>query len=373
MCRTRTAASAGIVFAGLVCASACRAAPPVPVAKDEAAVNTPRPFRVIFSGDGSYLISGGDAIRVFRVETGELVQRVALKQSSNTLSAFSGRGGTFADANEDGIVRIRRVSAPQPLRELKGHTGAGRQIAISPDGRLIASVAGVLENGRWARSEIRLWDAAIGRVLHELEFGEGGVNCVAFSRDGKQLALAMNRQAAALTRIDFYDVTSWKRVRSVTFSPGFASSICFNGDTGELLIIGGDCPRVNNGCQPTGRVWIAEQGAENAREIKQDRAYSYFMGSLTPAADRFVIGTSIETATVNAKGKVDGARMGPLVQLRDAKTGDVLWSTLTTGAGDPGGIAVSPDGKLVAALIEETIHLFVAETGEPVRQIRVEK
>ncbi len=343
-------------------------------ADGEAPVDPPRLFRLAFSGDGSYLIAGGDAVRVFRVETGEPVQRIPTDGSTNALAVFPGRGGRFAASGEDGVICIRRIYEKEAVRELRGHTGTGRHLAISPDGKLIASVAGQLNGGSWTRSELRLWDAATGRVLHELNFDPGNVGCVVFSQNGKQLALAMNSVGAEdVSHVDVYDVTSRNRLHSVTFSPGFADSICFRGDTGELLIIGGDCPTVGNGCRPTGRIWFAARDSDNARGLKQDREYSYFAGTLTPAADRFVIGTSTATATVNAKGKVDGSRMGPLVQLRDAKTGGIVWSTITAGAGDPDGIAVSPDGRLIAALIEQTIHLFDIETGERVRDIRVEK
>ncbi|HEY3963366.1 MAG TPA: hypothetical protein VGM05_02340 [Planctomycetaceae bacterium] len=359
---------AGIIMAiGLVCIGELRAEQP-----ESVEANPPRLYRLAFSGDGSHLIAGGDAVRVFRTETGAMVQRVPLARMSSPLAAFPGRENLFAEAGEDGVVRIWSIFKPQPVRELQGHRGRVRNLAISPDGKRLASVAGQIVGGRWTRSEFRLWDAATGRSLRDLVFDSDEVDCAAFSRDGKLLALALDaREVGAASRIDIYEVTGWKRQRSVEFSPGFASAICFPGNTGDLLIVGGDCPSVDGGCQPTGRLWIALRNERTARQLEQDREYSYFHGVLTPAADRLVIGTSTVTATVNAKGKVDGARLGPLVQLRDAKTGDILWSTITTGAGDPEGIAISADGKLIAAVVEQTIHVFDAETGENVREIVV--
>jgi hypothetical protein len=162
-------------------------------------------------------------------------------------------------------------------------------------------------------------------------------------------------------------------VRTVAFSPGTARSIFFETGTGDVLIVGDDCPPVKNGCRPTGRIWLASRDDDVAVEVEQDREYSIFRASLTPAADRLVLGTSVVTATVNEKGKVIGSRMGPLVQMRDARTGDIIWSTITKGAGDPDGVAVSPDGKVVGAVVEQTIYLFDAETGDPLREIVVEE
>ncbi len=337
-----------------------------------AETNPPRLFRLAFSGDGSHVITGGDAVRVFRTETGAVVQRVPLPRASSPLAAFPGHNNLFAEAGEDGVVRIRKISEPQPVRELQGHLGRVRSLAISPDGKLLASVAGQIVDGRWTHSEFRLWDAATGRSLRDLAFDSDAVSCAAFSRDGKLVALALDAsEAGASSRIDIYDVAGWKRQRSVEFSPGFASSIFFSGDAGSLLIVGGDCPTVDGGCRPTGRIWIASRKDATARQLEQDREYGYFESVLTPAADRLVIGTSTVTATVNAKGKVNGARLGPLVQMRDAKTGGIVWSTITAGAGEPDGVAVSPDGKLIAAVVEQTIHLFDAETGENLREIVV--
>ncbi|MBI3864565.1 MAG: hypothetical protein HY290_22000 [Planctomycetia bacterium] len=343
-------------------------------AQPAAAVERPRLFRLAFSGDGAHVIAAGDAIRIFDSGTGEAVERLPLARGSNTLAGFPGRDHLFAEGGESGVIRIRRVSERQPVRELKGHDGHVRNLAVSPDGKLLASVAGVLVEGRWKRTELRLWDAGAGRLLHELDLDDRGFGCSAFSRDGKQLAVAYTSQIPdEPSRIEIYDIRGWKRVRSIAFSPGFARSILFGGDRAEMLIVGGDCVPVNNGCQPTGRIWIAAPDAETAQSVEQDREYSYFLAAQTPTADRFVIGTSVVTATVNAKGKVDGARLGPLVQLRDAKTADVVWSKITKGAGDPDGIAVSHDGKLIAALVDLTIYLFDVEAGELVREIDVKE
>jgi hypothetical protein len=46
---------------------------------------------------------------------------------------------------------------------------------------------------------------------------------------------------------------------------------------------------------------------------------------------------------------------------------------MTEGAGEPDGIAMSPDGKRVAVLIERTIYLFEVDTGEQVWKIVVSK
>jgi WD40 repeat protein/serine/threonine protein kinase len=61
----------------------------------------------------------------------------------------------------------------------KGHAATIACLAISPDGKVIAS-------GSHDRT-IRLWDLASGDELHKLEDHRSGVTCLAFSPDGRSL------------------------------------------------------------------------------------------------------------------------------------------------------------------------------------------
>ena len=66
------------------------------------------------------------------------------------------------------------------LATLAGHTGPVHRVALSPDGRLLAS-------GSWDRT-LRLWETPNGRLLATLRGHTGLVLGVALFADGRLLA-----------------------------------------------------------------------------------------------------------------------------------------------------------------------------------------
>ncbi len=59
-------------------------------------------------------------------------------------------------------------------------------LALSPDGRLLASGGGL----HGTAGEVKLWDTSTGRWIADLKGHRAWVECVAFSPDGKTLVSA---------------------------------------------------------------------------------------------------------------------------------------------------------------------------------------
>ena len=80
-------------------------------------------------------------------------------------------------------VALAQTPAPQPTLALKGHTDPVYSVAVSPDGKLLAT-------GSFDKTA-KLWDAATGQELRTLAGKLGHTNLVlgvSFSPDGSSLA-----------------------------------------------------------------------------------------------------------------------------------------------------------------------------------------
>lgn len=94
---------------------------------------------------------------------------------------------------EDYTVRLWDADTGKLVREMKGHTGVVYVLAFAPDGRTLVS-------GSWDGS-IRLWDVPGGQELATVQ-GQGSAYAVAVTPDGRKLVVGggENRTAGAPLR-----------------------------------------------------------------------------------------------------------------------------------------------------------------------------
>ncbi len=88
----------------------------------------------------------------------------------------------FAVGYEDGKIRLEDAITGRHLKTLQGHKDSVSQLAFSPDGKLLASVA--FGNDR----PLRLWDVTTGNLLKTLTHNANYWGILTFSNDGKTLA-----------------------------------------------------------------------------------------------------------------------------------------------------------------------------------------
>src|SRR5207237_6083779 len=136
---------------------------------------------VAFSTDGKILASLGSGARKFwDSATGHEIAALPTATIGGTSLAFSGNGRKLLTNGGPnfGIEVWDETGRREAL--LQGHTAPVDGIAISPDGRMLASAS--------QDQSIILWDLGSRRVRHTVKVGRHA-SVVAFSPDGKTLAL----------------------------------------------------------------------------------------------------------------------------------------------------------------------------------------
>jgi WD40 repeat protein/serine/threonine protein kinase/class 3 adenylate cyclase len=154
-----------------------------------------------FSEDGQTLITSAwgvqDEVAVWQVQTGTKAVSCLLPRLDQTrftagtpfAAAPDGKLAAFAPA---GTIHCFDLALGKERWKAKGADETVKALALSPDGRLLASGAGFVE------STIRLWDVASGREIRRLEGHRAWVPQIVFWPDGKTLASANGDQTIRL-------------------------------------------------------------------------------------------------------------------------------------------------------------------------------
>jgi WD40 repeat protein len=135
-------------------------------------------------GDGTFDSDTNGAITstmlTWRVPGFRREAELPLDTNSLISAVFTPDGRSIVTAGTNGFLQVRDAVTGRLRHQFGRHTSAVRQIAISPDGRTIASVT---EDD----STVQLWDLPSRSLRAVLTGHEGPLNDVEFSRDGSLL------------------------------------------------------------------------------------------------------------------------------------------------------------------------------------------
>jgi WD40 repeat protein/serine/threonine protein kinase len=148
-------------------------------------------YAVAYSPDGQRLATaaGDSSVRLWEARTGrELL--VCKGHTGDVMGVtFSPDGREVASATwmPDPAVKVWDARTGKEIRTLPGQ----RAVAYSPDGKYLASFRTVSDGqAPEIRTEVRVWEAATGRLVHTFRRPDSTLFALAFSPDGKRLAAA---------------------------------------------------------------------------------------------------------------------------------------------------------------------------------------
>lgn len=211
---------------------------------------------------------------------------------------------------------------------MTGHTREVSSIAISPNGKLIASGSVDLT--------VKIWDTASKECLASMEGHDGEVKALAFSPDGKSLA-----SGEMYKKVKIWDTATHKETVMFTEVEGSVTGLVYSVDGKRLF---GSCK------DSFARVWTIGSLAD-AKKL----AHSYPVNGIAISPDGKLV------ATMDDGGNVSLWNTATLLKsktLKHASTGN--------------SVAFSADGKLLVSCGDEKLKLWEVATGTEKGAIKAE-
>jgi WD40 repeat protein len=213
---------------------------------------------------------------------------------------------------------VARIGLP-----LLRHPNGVNCFAFSPDGKTLASATG----------EVRLWDVATGKELKRFSFPDPRpiINNLAFTPDGKMLAYGAQGEGIALL-----DAATGKEVRRLpgTGRKGVAPVFAFSAD-GKLL------------------AWWGNDNVVHLEDFAAGKELRRWPGQRG----------QIPRFAFSGDGKVLAESSGLTITLHDTGSGQVL-HRLTEERYAAYALALSPDGKTLATGESNDVRLWDVQTGK---------
>jgi WD40 repeat protein len=205
-----------------------------------------------FPGGARVATSGDDGrIIVWDVGTGQLLRSTHGAGGTVSDVAVSPDGRLLAsctDSGEGSKVQLLDARTLRPRRTLAAQEDGVFEVVFSPDGRLLAS------GGR--DHIVRLWDVRTGRLLRSLVGHDDAVTALAFTPDGRRLASA---SAEHDSTVRLWDVRTGESLHTLAAHGDWVTSVAF-APGGATLASGGRDHKLI--------IWDAGTGRK-VRELRQ--------------------------------------------------------------------------------------------------------
>jgi WD40 repeat protein len=239
-------------------------------------------------------------------------------------------------------LRIASIAEKRIVRKFAIRSGNVTAIAYSPDGRYLATGRGFMSHRRHNES-VNLWDARTGRLIRNFPGPKGpethlnDMTTLAFSPDGRILAVSYHPQPDREDAVHIFDVESGERIRTMHPSTYTYALSFLNGE--KYLAYEDDYERS-----------FVVHEVDTGKQVRHYR----FDAVYAPSPD----GQSLAAGTREKELKIV-----------DMKTGREM-KTLGSARGYHRRLVYSPDGRHLAALSDDGLFIWDVEAGEVVRQLK---
>jgi WD40 repeat protein len=285
---------------------------------------------VRISPDGQTLAAGAseydNAVTLLDATSGRIKFTPAAISDNIEALSFSPNGRLLADAQNDGTVRIWDMQTGQ-LKQTIQDTGKDAEVgdvsavAFSPDSKIIATGGGRNFTVKW-------WELSTGRLLHALKKTTGVPKSLAFTSDGKSLAVAYSVHNN--TKAQFWDVKTGKLIRE------------FSGNNALAISLGGDI------------LACEDQSGIVLKRVQDDQPLLAIVKQ-----------SMVQQIAFSSDGKLLATRNWvDEISVFDARSGNLLWNIA-----DQMGFAFNPQDKtLITRGLDNQITHWEAQTGRKLKQ-----
>src|ERR1700730_12850888 len=167
-------------------------------------------------------------LKLLDARTGELKLKLSSSQPGRAMFSPDGELIAAWNANE---VKLWNARTGREAHNLKGFKGLPRSIAFSPDGKLLAVASTAYDHRGWGsagtgRSEVKLFDVRTWNVKLRLT-NLASINSLAFNPSGRVLLIGgtINEKAGAIPGVKLFDLQTGNAANLIAGGEDFSEAV----------------------------------------------------------------------------------------------------------------------------------------------------